>query len=555
MDLGMKSFSASQERVPKPKRFSVFQVGQQFFGEARTRILLSYAFILGITFVGAIPAFRYIIYQRVDARVRQDMGEDMENFRALMDGKVTLAPIQLEDKDSQIPGNLEKHLIEAHGFKPSSPFAKRPVQPFGHENGVASRREEKDSLSDLFKLYLSHRLPEDDSFFLTFVEGEFYKSSPTARPEPLQNESELMRRWAKQTQPERGEREFPDETIGKLLYQVEPIEINGQTRGVFVVAHTTAGERTEALEAISAIIEVTAIVFIVSLMLAWIAAGRVLLPLRTLTATAHTISETDLTQRLPVRGKGELANLAKTFNEMMDRLQAAFASQKDFLNDAGHELRTPITIIQGHLELMGDDPDEQQETLALVMSELDRMSRLVDNMSMLAKAERPDFLLLETVDAASLTEELYAKARMLAERDWQLDAIARGQIVVDRQRLTEALINLAQNATKHTGQEDTIAIGSAVANGKARFWVRDTGEGIPLADQKRIFERFVRASNNRNRSEGAGLGLSIVKAVAEAHGGQVLLRSQLGSGSMFAIVFPVEPHQELSNEVQHDEKS
>ncbi|GAB4201294.1 MAG: ATP-binding protein [Coleofasciculaceae cyanobacterium] len=544
----MKSFHTNRDRVPNPKQFSIFQVGQQFLGEARTRILLSYVFILGVTSVGAIPAFRYIIYQRIDARVRQNMAEDMENFKALMDGKVTFTPIQLEDQDSKAAEELEKHLIEAHGLKPSSSFAKPP-------GGVTSPREEKDSPIRLFQLYLSHYLPEDDSFFLTFVDGEFYKSSPSARPQPLQHESELMRRWAKQTQPERGEREFSDDTIGKLLYQVEPIKINGQTRGVFVVAHTTAGERAEALEAITTIIEVTAIVFILSLILAWIAAGQVLLPLRTLTATAHTISETNLTQRLPVRGKGELANLAKTFNDMMERLQAAFASQKDFLNDAGHELRTPITIIQGHLELMGDDPDEQQETLALVMSELDRMSRLVDSMSMLAKAERPDFLQLETVDAASLTEELYAKARMLAERDWQLDAIARGQIVADRQRLTEALINLAQNATKHTRQEDTIAIGSAVANGKVRFWVRDTGDGIPLADQKRIFERFVRASNNRHRSEGAGLGLSIVKAVAEAHGGQVLLRSQLGSGSMFTIVFPVEPHPELSNEVQLDEKS
>ncbi|HBL61707.1 MAG TPA: two-component sensor histidine kinase [Cyanobacteria bacterium UBA8803] len=528
----MNSSQSNRDRLPQSKQFSLFQVGQQFLGEARTRILLSYVLILGFTFVGAIPAFRYIVYQRVDRRVRQDMAEEIENFKALLASQETFAPIEREDKDSQTAKNFEKHLVEAHGFKPSS---------------------SQENPSDLFQLFLSHRLPEDDSFFLTFVDGEFYKSSPTARPQPLHNESELMRRWAKQTQPEQGEREFSDSKIGKLLYQVEPIQINGQTRGVFVVAHTTAGERQEALEAITAIIEVTAIVFILSLILAWMAAGRVLLPLRTLTATAHIISETDWTQRLAVRGKGELAHLAQTFNEMMDRLQVAFNSQKEFLNDAGHELRTPITIIQGHLELMGDDPDEQQETLALVMSELDRMSRLVDDMSLLAKAERSDFLQLETVDAAALTEELYAKARILAERDWQLDAIAKGKIVVDRQRLTEAVMNLAQNATKYTEQEDTIAIGSAIANGKARFWVRDTGEGIPLADQKRIFERFVRASNSRYRSEGAGLGLSIVKAIAQAHGGLVLLRSKLGAGSMFTIVLPVELHQKLSNDVQNIE--
>lgn len=139
------------------------------------------------------------------------------------------------------------------------------------------------------------------------------------------------------------------------------------------------------------IIQVSSLVFVVSLILAWLAAGRVLAPLRAITTTAHAISEADLNQRLPVQGKGELAELAMTFNEMMDRLEAAFVSQREFFNDAGHELRTPITIVRGHLELMGDDPQEQQETLALVIGELDRMSRMVDDMILLAKAERLDF--------------------------------------------------------------------------------------------------------------------------------------------------------------------
>jgi signal transduction histidine kinase len=165
-------------------------------------------------------------------------------------------------------------------------------------------------------------------------------------------------------------------------------------------------------------------------------------------------------------------------------------------------------------------------------------------MILLAKAERSDFLHLTMEDAAELTTELVAKAQALAERDWQLDEIARGKIVVDRERITEAVMNLVQNATQHTHRESTIAIGSTIAKGKVRFWVRDTGDGIPLPDQKRIFERFARAANSRHRSEGAGLGLSIVKAIAEAHGGQVLLRSKLGSGSMFTLVLPLDPPQE-----------
>jgi signal transduction histidine kinase len=169
---------------------------------------------------------------------------------------------------------------------------------------------------------------------------------------------------------------------------------------------------------------------------------------------------------------------------------------------------------------------------------------------LLVRAECTDFLQLATVDIAELTEELFTKAKALAERDWQLDETGRGRIVIDRERITEAVMNLAQNATQHTQGGDTIAIGSTIAKGKARFWVRDTGEGIPLPDQKRIFERFARATNSR-RSEGAGLGLAIVKAIAEAHGGQVLLRSKLGSGSMFTIVLPLDPPQERVTHVPY----
>jgi signal transduction histidine kinase len=146
------------------------------------------------------------------------------------------------------------------------------------------------------------------------------------------------------------------------------------------------------------------------------------------------------------------------------------------------------------------------------------MNRFVNDLLLLAKAERPDFLTLETVEIGSLTEELYAKAIALADRDWRLEGKGSCFLVVDRQRLTQAVMNLAQNATQYTTNSDVIAIGSALTNSKARFWVRDTGVGIPLADQGRIFERFARGAGRR-RSEGSGLGLSIVRAIAQNHGG------------------------------------
>ncbi len=128
-----------------------------------------------------------------------------------------------------------------------------------------------------------------------------------------------------------------------------------------------------------------------------------------------------------------------------------------------------------------------------------------------------------------------------------------GRIVGDRQRLTQAVIQLAQNATQHTGEGDVIAIGSAIADGEARLWVRDSGPGIDEAEQERIFERFARTAAGRRRSEGAGLGLSIVRAIAEAHRGRVEVSSRPGAGATFAIVVPVdrpEPEQLEQPEVR-----
>jgi len=497
---------------------------QHVFGEARTRIFLWYLLILGLVFLAGIPAFRYLLFHRVDAQVRRDMVEEIETFRGMVDNREQF----LKSIEEQDPENFEdlKEYIQETGSS---------VIPLNSST----------DLEEFFDRYLRHSVPGEHTFLITFIDGEFYKSTPRGRPKPLQRESDLMRWWARQTLPTQGAREVSNPELGKLLYAIEPVQIRGQVRGVFVFAYATAGERAEVVEAMVVIMQVSLALFGIAMVLVWFAAGRVLAPLRTITATAQTISETDLSQRLMVRGKGELAELAATFNDMMDRLEIAFSTQREFVNDAGHELRTPITIIRGYLEVMGDDPDEQQETRTVVVSELDRMSRLVNDLILLAKAERADFLHLQTVDAAELTEELFAKSRALAERDWQLDAIAQGQIVVDRERMTEAMINLAQNATQHTKRGDTIAIGSTIAKGKIRFWVRDTGEGVPLPDQKRIFERFARAANSQRRSEGAGLGLSIVRAIAKAHGGQVLLQSKLGSGSMFTIVLPFNSPQEM----------
>lgn len=325
-------------------------------------------------------------------------------------------------------------------------------------------------------------------------------------------------------------------TGGRLEYLAVPLNANRQAAGVFVVAQLRDPEQRELENAIFAIGAVGAAVLLIGSIMAWRLAGSVLRPVRAVTETARSLSESDLSRRIPVEGNDEVARLATTFNAMLDRLERAFATQRRFLDDAGHELRTPITIVSGHLELLEEDPEQRRETLVLVMDELDRMSRMVNELLELAKAEEPDFLAPERVELGALTRELHAKATALPGA-WQCEQAGDGTIVADRQRLTQALMQLAENAVRHAGTEQPIALGSALADGEARIWVRDRGPGIDPEEQQRLFDRFTRGRSGDR--EGAGLGLAIVRAIAEAHGGRVEVSSRRGGGATFTLVIPV----------------
>ncbi|MBA2532004.1 MAG: HAMP domain-containing histidine kinase [Nocardioidaceae bacterium] len=332
--------------------------------------------------------------------------------------------------------------------------------------------------------------------------------------------------------------EVPGE--GDVRFAVKPVR-QGQRSGAFVVAYFTAPELPEFDDAVG----VYAVVAWVALLLigvgGWVVAGRLLKPLRELRATAEDIRDSDLTRRITVEGNDDVSDLARTLNAMLDRLENAFATQREFLDDAGHELRTPLTILRGHMEILDKRNTELVEaTRILVLDEIDRMGRLVDDLVVLAKAGRPDFLRLEPMDVGVLTDDVLDKARGLGEREWRLDARASGSVITDRQRLTQALVQLAANAVRHTQRHQVIAVGSLVDGQLVRLWVRDTGPGVAAEDARRIFERFERARGSK-RSEGSGLGLSIVRAIAEAHDGHVALKSQPGSGATFTVVLPLRP--------------
>ncbi len=392
--------------------------------------------------------------------------------------------------------------------------------------------------ADLFESFVRREVIKD-KYYLMLVDGRVYQTSERKLTNGFQFDPVRLDRLRKLSASEAGEINLSATNV--IYYHAIPIDLRTGQKGVFVAVFDGTGECEEISQATAIVIEVTLFVFGISAIAAWIDTKRLLHPLHLLTDAARKITDTDLSARIPVRGNNEIAELTMTFNEMLDRLQASFNSQKEFFNHAGHELRTPLTIIRVNLEMLSDDRDEQQETIALVTDELDRMGRYINDMILLAKSEQPDFLMLETVNLSDLTKEIYTKATALAARNWQLEQVGRGNIVCDRHRLTQVLMNLAQNATQQTNVGDTIAIGSVMKNGKARFWVRDTGSGIDPRAHQIIFDRFIRCPDARKRFEGMGLGLAIVKAIVEAHGGKIHLVSELERGSKFTVQIPIDP--------------
>ncbi|TFV64007.1 HAMP domain-containing histidine kinase [Geodermatophilus sp. DF01-2] len=413
-------------------------------------------------------------------------------------------------------------------------YAERAVDPATGE----PYREVRNLLAG----YLAEAVPDADETLFSLVDGRPAHRARAEPPARLDTDPRFVSRIAGLSQPESG---TVASAAGPARYAVFPVRLEGAPdTGALVVVEFAAPVE----ERVASTVRVLAVVSFVALTLAglasWQVAGRVLAPIRTLRRTAETIRESDLDQRIVVTGTDDVAALAHTFNEMLDRLQSAFAGQRQLLDDASHELRTPITVIRGHLELISDKPAERSRTLALVLDELHRMNRLVDDLMLLAKAERPDFLDLSEVDVTDLVMEVLAKASALGDRQWTVSDAAEQTVLADGQRLTQALMQLAANAVRHTRPEDAISIGTTVVDGRLRLGVSDTGTGIAPEDCARIFDRFARTGHRGDRGrrgDGAGLGLAIVASIAHAHGGRVLLDSTPGKGSTFILDLPLVP--------------
>jgi signal transduction histidine kinase len=245
----------------------------------------------------------------------------------------------------------------------------------------------------------------------------------------------------------------------------------------------------------------------------------------------------DLSRRISASGGSGPGDLAATFNHMLADLEAAILRERTFVRESSHELRTPITICRGHLEVLTPEPsgDELLETVALVLDELDRMTRIADDMSDLAYMEDPASLRRGQVDTERLLADVALKATPLLNGRLSVQpAPSDATLCADAHRLVQALINLVKNAHDHTAPDTPIALRAVSEPDALRFEVADAGGGLAPADEERVFQPFYKHPD----SAGSGLGLAIVSGIARAHGGTAGVENRAGEGATFWIRIP-----------------
>jgi signal transduction histidine kinase len=290
---------------------------------------------------------------------------------------------------------------------------------------------------------------------------------------------------------------------------------------------------------------------IAALIAAFVVATRTARPLRRMAGVAARVDGGDLSPRMDTTGpRDEIRVLAESFDHMLDRLQDAFARQQEFVADASHELRTPLTVIRGQLEVLARQPNPTPEDVrrveGLVLTEVLRMQRLVDDLLLLARADERGFLEPRTIEVRPFAEELLDGMSATADRRFEVGDLPEGRIAADPDRLAQAIRNLLRNAIEHTGPGGLVRLAGTARGGRVTLTVDDDGPGIPPEQRERVFDRFHRTDPARSRTAGGmGLGLSIAEAIVAGHGGTIRALESPERGARIAIELPgFEPEPE-----------
>ncbi len=328
-----------------------------------------------------------------------------------------------------------------------------------------------------------------------------------------------------------------------------PIKVNGHVVGVLIVTPvdlpgTPAGNILSALN--RSVLWASIAAGLVALILGSILFLQMMRPLRSLSVAAKGIRTGDMSRRADERGQDEVAQVARAFNEMASALQRYELERRQTFAAIAHELRTPLSIIQSNLEAILDGilPADTEE-LTLLYEETRLLNRLIEDLRTLSLVDAGQLKLQkESVHVNELVEQVVERLRLhAAEKQMILLTTYSNNIPVifaDRERLTQVLTNLVDNAIRYSPSGTTVTIGAREAPGGVEIEVTDNGPGLPPQDLARVFDRFWRAEKSRNRATGgSGLGLAVVKQLVEAHGGIITVHSELGSGTRFTIFLPL----------------
>ncbi|MFK5690777.1 sensor histidine kinase [Ornithinimicrobium sp. LYQ92] len=434
------------------------------------------------------------------------------------------------------------------------------------QSGQARDGVPYDDVSVLFRSFLETAVAGDDEAFMALVDGQAVLRSGGDRPFDIDDPEVRAKVEEMEVEEGRARIESLRTQDTELRVMVADVALPEEVRtGTFVVVNDIGRQEGRIWRRTGTYAATALASLVVAGVLAHVVLGRLLRPLRELREATAEISTDDLSRRVDVAAAGDtdVAELALTFNEMLDRIddglrrqQLLLDDQRQFLDDAAHELRTPLTILRGNAELLrAEDPEEVVATRVMLLDEVDRMQRLVDDLLMLARSQRHDFVRPQPTDLTELAVECMERVTALGQRQWQLAADAEGTLPVDRHRLIQAVVQLVANAVKFSPEGSVIELatgwvdraseegvrardaGAAEAGHYLALSVSDHGAGIPEMAQARIFDRFGRADNAAH-VDGSGLGLAIVQAIAVAHGGAVGVRSVEGLGSRFTIWLP-----------------
>lgn len=280
----------------------------------------------------------------------------------------------------------------------------------------------------------------------------------------------------------------------------------------------------------------------------WMVTGQALDPLETMAEITRQITSTDdLSKRIPVEtGRNdEVGELILAFNQTLVRLERLFTSQRRFLADVSHELRTPLTVIKGNVGLMRMMNEVDDESLNSIEAEVDRLTRLVGDLLLMAQAETGRMpLVFEPVEIDELVFEVFEQMKTLSggKHDIRIKSIEPAIVHGDRDRLKQVLLNIGSNAIKFTPENEQIWFNLAVSGNWVQIEVVDRGPGMSKEEIQHIFERFYRGDKSRSRSQsdtGFGLGLPIAYWIVRNHGGRIDVNSKVGDGSVFTIWLPI----------------